>query len=192
MRTMLFLLLSLSGPMLAQDGRIEEVGKSPVEAQLASGGQIRMRLCSSEMEIVGTDEARLRISYIPERDDVKVRIQKSGDRAELKITHCPHNNFRVRIEVPKTSDLHVRMFAGEMTIRNVTGDKDVALHFGQLNLEMEKPEDYGHVQASVSTGELNAAAFHTEKGGLFRSFDKSGPGKYRLYAHVGAGEVDIR
>ena len=84
------------------------------------------------------------------------------------------------------------MFAGEMTIRDVTGDKDVALHFGQLNLEMEKPEDYGHVQASVSTGELNAAAFHTEKGGLFRSFDKSGPGKYRLYAHVGAGEVDIR
>lgn len=192
MRTMLVLLLSLSGPMIAQDGRIEEVGKSPVTATFGAGGQIRMSLCSSGIDIVGANEPRLQISYRPERDDVKVRILISGDRAELKITDCPHNNFRARIEVPKSSDLHVRMFAGELTIRDVTGDKDVVLHFGQLNMEMDKPEEYGHVQASVNSGELNAAAFHTEKGGLFRFFDKSGPGKYRLYAHVGAGELDIR
>ena len=27
---------------------------------------------------------------------------------------------------------------------------------------------------------------------LFRSFDQRGPGKYRLHAHVGAGQVDLR
>jgi len=48
------------------------------------------------------------------------------------------------------------------------------------------------VDASVNSGELNAAAFNVEKGGLFRSFSQSGPGKYRMHAHVGAGELDLR
>jgi hypothetical protein len=192
MRGIPFVLLSLSIATFAQDGRIEEVGKSPVEAQFAAGGRIRMDLCSSGIDIVGTDEPKLRISYSPERDNVKVRIRVFGDGADLKLTNCPHNNFRARIEVPRSSDLHVRMLAGELNLRDVTGDKDVVLHFGQLNMDVGKAEEYGHVQASVSSGELNAAAFHTEKGGLFRSFDRSGPGKYRLYAHVGAGEIDLR
>jgi hypothetical protein len=46
--------------------------------------------------------------------------------------------------------------------------------------------------ASVNSGELNARTFDVEKGGLFRSFERSGPGKYRLHAHVGAGELDLR
>jgi hypothetical protein len=192
MRASLFLLLSLSAAALAQDSRIEELGKSPVEAKFVSGGRIRMDLCSSGIEILGTDETKLRVSYAPQSDDVKVRIRIFGDRAELKVTDCPRNNFRARIEIPKSSALYVRMFAGELNMSDVTGDKDVVLHFGQLNMDMGRPEDYGHVEASVNSGELNAAAFHTEKGGLFRSFEKSGPGKYRLHAHVGAGELDLR
>jgi hypothetical protein len=31
-----------------------------------------------------------------------------------------------------------------------------------------------------------------EKGGLFRSFEERGNGKYRLHAHVGAGELTLR
>src|SRR5436305_3941828 len=192
MRASLFLLLSLSAAALAQDSRIEELGKSPVEAKFVAGGRIRMDLCSSGIEILGTDETKLRVSYAPQSDDVKVRIRIFGDRAELKVTDCPRNNFRARIEIPKSSALYVRMFAGELNMSDVTGHKDVVLHFGQLNMDMGRPEDYGHVEASVNSGELNAAAFHTEKGGLFRSFEKSGPAKYRLHAHVGAGELDLR
>jgi len=82
--------------------------------------------------------------------------------------------------------------AGQLDVRDETGDKDVALSFGQLKLDVGKAEDYGHVEASVNSGEINAAAFDVNKGGLFRSFDHNGPGKYRLYAHVGAGELDLR
>ncbi len=192
MRVVLFVLLTLSSAALAQEKQIEEAGKSPVEAHFADGGRIRMDLCSGGVEIVGTDTPRLRVSYNPERDSVKVRIRVDGGRADLRLTGCRHNNFRATIEVPRNSDLYVRMFAGELNLRDVSGDKDVVLHFGQLNMDMGSPEDYGHVAASVNSGELNAAAFHTDKGGLFRSFDKSGPGKYRLYAHVGAGELDLR
>lgn len=176
----------------AQDAKIDELGKSPVEAKFVSGGRIRMELCSSGIQIVGTDEPALRISYHPERDYVRVRMQVSGDRADLRLTGCPNNNFQVRVEIPKSSALYVRMFAGQLNVEDVTGDKDVELSFGQLNLDVGKTGQYARVDASVNSGEINASAFDVQKGGLFRSFNQRGPGKYRLHAHVGAGQVDLR
>jgi len=192
MRAIPLVLLSLSTAMMAQSVKVEEVGKNPVEVKFDSGGRVRMELCSSGIELVGTDQPRLRVSYHPEREDVKVRFQVSGERAELKITDCPRNNFRATIEVPKSSALYVRMFAGELTVRDITGDKDVILHFGQLTMDIGKPEDYARVSASVNSGELDVSPFNVSKGGLFRSFDQSGPGKYRVYAHVGAGQLELR
>jgi hypothetical protein len=192
MKTIVFALLSLSTAMTAQNIKVEEVGKSPLEAKFASGGRVRMDLCSSGMELVGTDEPRLRVSYHPERDDVKVRIQVSGERADIQVSNCPGNNFRATIEVPKSSALYVRMFAGELNVRDISGDKDVILHFGELTMDIGKPEDYARVNASVNSGELDVSPFSVSKGGLFRSFDQSGPGKYRVYAHVGAGQLELR
>ncbi len=192
MRTIVFILLSLSTAMTAQNVNIEDVGKSPVEAKFSSGGRVRMDLCSSGIELIGTDQPRLRVSYHPERDDVKVRILVSGDRADLQITNCPRNNFRATIEVPKSSALYVRMFAGELNVRDITGDKDVVLHFGQLTMDIGKPDDFARVDASVNSGQLDISPFSVSKGGLFRSFDQSGPGRYRVYAHVGAGQLELR
>jgi hypothetical protein len=186
------LVLAAAAFACAQDVRIEEVGKSPVEAKFPAGGQIRMDLCPGGIELVGTDDPVVRVSYHPERDDVRVRINASGDRGDLKLTGCPHNNFKARIEIPKSTGLYVRMMAGQLDVQDITGDKDVELHFGQLNLDIGKPEQYGHVDASVNSGQLEAGAFNVSKGGLFRSFDQSGPGKYRLHAHVGAGQVELR
>ena len=192
MRSLLIVLLITAAASFAQDAKVDEMGKSPVETKFVSGGRIRMELCSSGIQVVGTDEPAVRISYHPERGEVRVRLQVSGDRAELRLTGCPHNNFHARIEIPKSSSLYVRMFAGQLDVENVTGDKDVELSFGQLNLDVGKTEQYARVDASVNSGEINASAFEVEKGGLFRSFDQHGPGKYRLHAHVGAGQVDLR
>jgi hypothetical protein len=192
MRTLLVVLLLSSVWCVAQDAKIDEVGKTPVHTNFVSGGRVRMDLCPSGIEIIGTDEPALRVSYYPELDDARVRIQISGDTADLRLTRCPHHNFRARIEIPKASALYVRMFAGQLDINDVTGDKDLELTFGQLNLDVGKADDYGRVDASVNSGQINAVAFHVEKGGLFRSFDQHGPGRYRLHAHVGAGQVDLR
>lgn len=192
MKTLLALLALGTAFLFAQDARIEEIDKSPVEAKFVAGGHVRMKLCPSGMEVIGRDDSRLRVSYPTGRGDVKVRIDVSGDRAEIHVMRCPHGSFQARIEIPKSSDLYVRMLAGQLDVRDVTGDKDVALSFGQLNLDVGKAEDYAHVEASVNSGEINASAFDINKGGLFRSFDHHGPGKYRLYAHVGAGELDLQ
>jgi hypothetical protein len=202
MRTALFALFIFASTLLyaqsarVEDAQIEEVGKTPVEAKFASGGRLRMDLCNSGIDVIGRDEDVVRVSYHGDRDDaqrnVRTRIRVSGDQADIKVSNCPRNHFRVTIEVPKQLGLHIRMFAGELNVKDISGDKDVELDFGQLNIGVGNPDDYGFVDASVRSGELDASAFHVEKGGLFRSFDHNGPGKDRLHAHVGAGEIDLR
>jgi len=198
MRAAVVALLGLSGGLLmAQDAKrhepMVEIGKSPMEANFASGGQVRMELCSSAVELIGRSDERLRVSYDARYgNEVKVRMDVASNHADLRVSGCPHNNFQMTIEVPKASDLRVRMFAGQMAVWGVTGDKDVSLSAGQLTMNVGKPEDYGHVDASVSSGDLEASAFDVSKGGLFRSFDRTGPGKYRLHAHVGAGQLELR
>jgi len=179
----------------AQDADIEEAGKSPLETKFVSDGQIRMSLCPGAITLTGKDDNLLRVSYTTragQESDVKVRIQVNGNQASIRVRGCPHNNFKLRIEVPKSSNLYARMFAGEMNIDGIHGDKDVEIHAGQLTMEVGSPEEIGHVDASVLSGDLEASAFDVSKGGLFRSFDHQGPGKFRVHAHVGAGQLELR
>jgi hypothetical protein len=189
--TLLALLCLLAVAVSAQDVKIDRTGDSPVEAKFAPGGRIRIAICPGGIDLIGTNDPVVRVSYHPERDEVRVRIEVTGDRADLRLTGCPHNNFRARIEVPKSSGLYVRMFAGQLNVDEITGDKDVELTFGQMNIEAGKPESYANVDASVNSGAIDADAFDVHKGGLFRSFERSGPGNLRLHAHIGAGQIEI-
>jgi hypothetical protein len=191
MRMMLFVILCLGAVLAAaQDVKIDRTGDTPVEAKFAPGGHIRMEICPGGIEVIGTDEPVLRVS--PERGGARVRIETFGDHADIRMTECPNNNFRARIELPKSSALRVRMFAGQLDVRDVSGDKDIEMSFGQLNIDAGKSEDYARVDASVNSGAIDADPFDVHKGGLFRSFDRSGPGKYRLHAHLGAGQIELR
>jgi hypothetical protein len=187
-------LLLVSVCSAVADEKPSLIHENPYETGFSPGGRLRMDLCSSGVEIRGTEENKLHISYDSKNGDetkVKVKLNISGNEGKLAIDDCPRNNFQITIKVPNITNLYVRMWAGELDIKGITGDKDMELHAGELNVKIGKPEDYGHVDASVITGEVDAAPFDVSKGGLFRSFKKQGPGKYRLHAHVGAGQVDL-
>jgi hypothetical protein len=195
MRTALFVLMIFCAAFLtAQDVNLEKTGESPVSAKFASGGQIRMEICPSQVNLTGGEENELRVDYDggSRDEDVKVRLRTSGSHADLKVTGCPSNNFRITVQVPKTSNLYFRMFAGQLNLDGITGDKDVEMHAGQITMDVGKPEDYFRADGSVLTGDLQAAAFNVSKSGLFRSFEQGGPGKYRLHVHVGAGQITLR
>ena len=195
MNKILLALLCLNTSLsIAEIGKLEEVGKTPTEAVFTAGGKLRLSLCSGAAEIQGTDENKIRVSYSSPHEStshVRVKVVTSQSQAEISVADCPHNSFQIKIEVPKSSHLWVRMFAGDLEMRDVVGDKDVEMHAGQLTMHIGQPADYAHVDGSVTSGGLEAPPFSISKGGLFRSFRKFGPGKYRLHAHVGAGELDI-
>jgi hypothetical protein len=95
------------------------------------------------------------------------------------------NNRHVRTEI--RSKVSARRLSG------VTGDKDDEIHAGDLTISVGNPGDYKHADGSVWAGDLSASAFGVTKDGLFRSFDKdNASGKYRLHAHVGAGDLVLK
>jgi hypothetical protein len=182
---------------LAQEPmKLVEVGHDHFEAAFPSGGQIRMHIRPGAIKIIGSDEKKIQVHYSGKNADqskhVKVSLKTSGDVGELNISGGPRNNFEIEVEVPKSCNLYLRITAGEVEVAGITGNKDVELSFGDLTVEVSKAEDYAHVDASVYSGDLDAEPFAVSKGGLFRSFQKQGPGKYRLHAHVGAGELMLK
>jgi hypothetical protein len=201
--SMKLLVLSLCLPALLWANALEQksvnvvpVGQDHFEANFPSGGQIRMHIRSGAIRITGSDEKKIQVHYsgknADQRNNVRVRLKISGDVGELSITGGPRNNFEIEVEVPRSCNLYVRITAGEVEVAGITGDKDVELSFGDLTVEVSKAEDYAQVEASVYSGDLEAEPFTVSKAGLFRSFQKQGPGKYRLHAHVGAGELMLK
>jgi len=189
----------LSAPLtFAQSKRVEATNlpDHPFQVDYPSGSQLSLHLRSGDVRVVGGAENRVSVRVdakdLERAREVRVRFDRSEHSGELHVSGGPRNDIQITVEVPKDTGLYVRMPAGELEIRDVTGDKDVQLHFGELVVHVGNPTDYSHVDASVTTGGLEAPPFHEDHGGLFRSFYKSGNGKYRLHAHVGAGDLTLR
>lgn len=166
------------------------------QQKFISGGSIRMHLESGGYTIGPSDSDNIVVTWHARSEgllrQVKVEINPSVTSADVYVRNTPHNNFQATIEVPRHSNLWVRLSAGEVEVDGVEGDKNIEVMAGQIVINVPHPELYGHRDASVTTGSIEAPAFDVSKGGLFRSFEQSGPGKYRLHAHVMTGEVDLR
>jgi hypothetical protein len=161
----------------------------------ASRGQLDLRIRPGEIHIIGSDENRIvvRVRGRQGRDskDVEARFEKHGNSGVLEITGGPRNDMSITVQVPKETNLVVRVFAGDVEVRDIVGDKDVELNFGALRIGVGDAAGYSTVKASVSSGEINAKPFGESRGGLFRSLEKSGNGKYKLRAYVGAGRLTL-
>jgi hypothetical protein len=166
------------------------------QRKFISGGTIRLHLESGGYDIIPTDSENIVVTYQARSEQqlkaVRVAIDPTGTSADVYVTDTPHNNFSATIEVPRRSSLWIRLTAGELKVGSIEGDKDLELNAGSLHVDIPRPQDYGHRDASVTTGSIEAPAFDVSKGGLFRSFSQQGKGKYRLHARVIAGEIDLR
>ncbi len=191
-----FLLLASAVALADERGQIIEKGKDKFETEFVSGGRVQLDVRSGDVRISGTDSNKISIHYEGRHADdianVVVHCKKMGSSARVDISGGPRNEFQIWIEIPRETELQVRMPFGDLNIDKVHGGKDVELHAGQLTMSMGDPKDYAQIEASVLTGELNLSALGVDKGGLFRSYKKDGPGKFRLYAHVGSGELDLQ
>lgn len=152
------------------------------------------------LHIVGTDDETIHVTCTAANDDTARDVAlhfsptPNGGKLSIKGAHLEHGNngIEVRIEVPRRTSVSVRMFAGEVTMEDVKGDKDIEVGAGQITISSIHGGDYRSVDASVSIGEVKAQAFGDDKGGFFRSFShNNSSGEYRLHAHVTTGEIDL-
>lgn len=185
-------------PAYATDPKIQstEVGKSHMEFDCAARGQLRLHVRSGEIRIVGSDDGKIAVDLTGKNVDkiqnVTARLTCTQAVADLHISGGPKNELLITIHVPKSVDLYARIPAGEVTVEEIAGNKDVEMHAGELTIYVGKVSDYGHVDASVYAGEVDAKIFGDNKGGLFRTVSKDANGQYRLHAHVGSGQLTLR
>ena len=158
-----------------------------LETPFVANGRISMDLSAGGYRVSASQDNRIHLQW-----SVRNRSQLRGVEAYAEVDGSdatvvidgPSNNFRAIIEVPVRSDLTIRLSAGELSVEDIVGNKDIRLNGGELRIDVGRPEDYGRVEASVWAGDLQAAPFRIGKGGLFRSFDWRGDGEYRLRAHL--------
>jgi hypothetical protein len=185
-----WLVLLVPGLLLAQGP------EKTVQEKFTSGAEIRMHLEAGGYTITASDSDSIRVTCTARSEEklknVRVEIKRNPASADVYVTDTPNGNFHATIEVPRRSDLWVRLSAGELIVGDVEGDKDLAVRAGRLQVDIPHPELYGRREASVVTGSIKASVFDVSKGGLFRSFEQRGPGKYRFHAQVMTGEIDLR
>ena len=174
---------------------ITKTGEPHFEAALPARVPLRMYVRSGDIRIVGSEDNKITVDVsgknTREMDDVRHRLAILDGSAEFHLSGGPRNDFKITIHLPKNCDLYLRVPAGDVTVEGISGNKDIELHAGDLSIHVGSPEDYSHVDASVSAGDVDASPFGESHSGLFRSFKKSGAGKFKLHAHVGAGDLTL-
>lgn len=181
----------LAATLSAQDTRTS----GSLERNFAANGSVRMDLVAGDYHITGSADDRVRIDWSVREPEALAKVRASAEvrDRELSITTDGPSNkgLKFTIQVPTQTDLHVRLSAGDLTIEDVRGNKNVELRAGDLRIDVGRAEDYNKVDASLWAGDIKAAPFRVSKGGLFRSFDWTGSGPYRLHARLLAGDLHL-
>jgi len=157
---------------------------------------LAIELSSGDYQIVPSESDSIAVVY---REDatrqqprkVEVQIASGHGQNFLKVS-APKSDFHVVIEVPRKTDLRVRMTAGDLRVGEVEGNKDIEIRAGNVELNSIDPRDYAKADFSVKIGDLTAPGFNTAQSGFLRSFRASGRGKYRLHVHVGVGDLTLK
>ena len=166
-----------------------------LDTPFSTGGRISMDLSAGGYRVSAGPDDRIRVEWTVRRQhelrDVDADVEVDGSDATVVVDNGPRSGFHVDIEVPRRADLTIRLSAGELSVEEIVGDKDIRLHAGELRIDVGDADDYRRVESSVWAGELQAEPFRTTTGGLFRSLDWRGAGEFLLRAHLKAGELRL-
>ncbi len=166
------------------------------ETNLATGANLRLHLHQGDFRIVGSDSEKISVRVegknVEQAKHIKIQLKRSAGAVDLKLSHVPKNELQVTIEIPRSTNLYARMRGGDLSVEGVVGDKDLELTGGDLTIQVGSPEDYASVDLSVRFGDVSGTQFGDPKGWIGNSVRKDGNGKYRLHAHVMAGDLVLK
>jgi hypothetical protein len=174
---------------------VKDLQNHAFNVEFPSGSHLRMHLQSGDFRIVGRDDNRILVHFAGKNSEnarnLTVRLEQLSDGGDLRVFGGPKNELQVTVEIPRSTDLYVRMRGGDLDVKSVLGNKNIKLVGGDLTIHAGSPDDYAQVNASVRFGDVYAPAFGEPKGWIGGSIKEKGSGKYTLTAHVFAGDLRL-
>ena len=201
MRVAIVTALVLAGLVAAPASQTSRADRptDSVDRAFPAGGLVALELAAGDYRITGSPDARIHVLWRirdAAGDDITPRVAIDVTSAEATVTVertalLGNLGVDVDVQVPARSDLHVELSAGELRVAGIRGHKTITMNAGELYVDVGRAADYGAVSASVWAGEIAARPFGHDHEGVFRSFNWSGPGPYRLEARLKAGELTL-
>jgi hypothetical protein len=170
--------------------------RGAIERPFVEGGRVRLSLASGDYMVRAGDADRIVVRWCAddeahEKDLRKVSVDVHVDgRIATVFTEGPTNHMRFTIEIPARSDVYLRVKAGDIELQGIEGNKDIRMTAGDLTIGV-RPGTLWYVHGSVTFGDIDARPLGIEKGGIKRSFEWVGGGKYTLDARLFAGDLKL-
>ncbi len=166
---------------------------SPVDKPFVSAGKVDIHLDGGDYEVRAAADNHVRVTMTGNTGNAVVEVVIAGTHADVTVKNTPHSNFRCVIEVPKVSDVAIRLSGGDLTVGEIAGSKDIEAMAGDVKIAAGEPNSYSKVDARVRVGDLSAGPFGGAQGSfLTKTVNWSGKGRYTLRATLGAGDLKIR
>lgn len=190
------LLLVATAAIAQNKVEVDDISHHPFVTDFPSGGELTLHIRSGDVHILGAHDKKLTVNAGGSEgawsNSIDARFNRTGNSGDLDVSGGPRNQVTITVHVPENTNLWISVPAGNVEVTGITGDKDVSLRAGNLEIAVGDPASYGHVEASVTSGDIEATPFGESHGGLFRSFEKSGTGKYKLVARLWAGDLVLK
>jgi hypothetical protein len=191
MKAPILVVLALGALAMAPVAPQESTSDRQVERKFAGGGAVRLDLSAGDYKITGTDAEAIRLRWETRSgENAGASVTVNGSSARIS-TRGPKRDFHVYIDLPQRTDLDLNLSAGDLTVRGVEGSKRLSMWAGDVTIETGDTQLYRKVHASVRFGDLLSQPFGAHKGGILRSFNWRGNGKYTIDARLFAGDLKL-
>ncbi len=120
-------------------------------------------------------------------------MKEKGGATELRVSGGPKNEITLTIQIPRDTDLYARIPSGGVRVENVLGNKDIEMHAGDLTVAIEasRPRTRASTRRSTPENWTARPSARSPAACSARSRRAEDAGKYRLHAHVGAGQLTL-
>jgi len=160
-----------------------------------SGGKVDVHLEAGDYEVRASRDNHVRVTLSGDMGNTVAEVVVKDRNADVVVRKTPSSSktFHVVIEVPKVSDVAIRLSAGDLDVDDITGSKDIEVNAGDLKIVAGNPDSYSKVDASVGIGDLSAGPFGNTKGSfLSKSVTYAGKGKHTLRARLSVGDLKLQ
>ena len=162
-----------------------------------AGGRIELHLCCGDLKVSPGDDNHISLRYKMQSEHadfiprVTTKFDVTASSALLRVSGPYNGSIDVELKVPARSNIYLRVFAGDIVVGPIEGDKNVETHAGDIVINLPEHFDVGAVDASTHAGDVSAP-WGKPHGWIGNSLKYAGDGKYSIHAHTFAGDIDLK